>query len=45
MEEKKIAYKEAQLELYFFDQKDIVTLSGSEQGPMDEDDFGNMGLG
>ena len=45
MKEKKVAYKEAQLEWYYLDQEDIVTLSGSEQGPMDEDDLGNMGLG
>lgn len=45
MKERKLVYEEAILEVYYFSDEDIVTLSGSEQGPMDEDDLGNMGLG
>lgn len=44
MKEEKLAYKEPELEWCIFVREDVDTISWSEQGPMDEDDWGNMGL-
>lgn len=44
MKERKLVYEATVLEVYYFDDEDIVTLSGNQSGPMDEEDLGDMGL-
>lgn len=44
MKEKKLVYAEPELEVLYFVNKDVVTLSGGDSGTMEEEDFENMGL-
>lgn len=44
MKEKKLIYIEPEIEVTYFNKVNIVTLSGSDSGKMDEDDFSNMGF-
>lgn len=44
MKEKKLVYEGPELKMYYFIDADVITLSGSESGSMEEDEFENMGL-
>lgn len=39
MKEKKLVYEEPELDVLYFVNKDVVTLSGGESGSMEEEDF------